>query len=410
MPGEITTWWEDRLEVESQVRRINSNFDIALKVAFIYPLPFGDFPDIYEYCTNLARMRMQVHYLGLKEGLPPDSHLEKGVTVEYPHLNGTMSSLRSVRLLRKRLEAIRPDVVHIFHFRGCSLLPLFAHVDGVKWILDVRTLYVGNEFGVVGRLAILKDRLKWAESIFFDHIVVLTEAIKRRLSPNLRQMTVIPLGASMDRLGAMSKSDTRRRTRSVLHISDNDLVLLYAGSVSPGRNVDRLLKAFSISAREEVKLRFLIVGGDSRHPEFLDSLKELSEREGVADRVHFVGRVAYTSIAQYYEAADIGISFMPPNTPHEHQPPTKLLEYLSAGLLAIANDVPASKEIITDNVNGLISGNSIEDIGATISRAAKLSSTSMQIRKAGMLAVQNRNWANIVATMIIPLYREVIEA
>jgi len=169
-----------------------------VRVLFIYPGQFGYFTDIYEYCTILADYGYKVKYLGLNKGLEPVLNTNG---VEVTHVEGGLWNLMLTS--RQVIEAFEPNVIHVFQFRRASMLRSLNPSSGSRWILDVRSLHVGSVDGRMNNLW-FKDQLTHIESVFFNTVLALTDDIKKRLSPNIRSISVVPLGASkakFDRAG-----------------------------------------------------------------------------------------------------------------------------------------------------------------------------------------------------------------
>jgi glycosyltransferase involved in cell wall biosynthesis len=108
--------------------------------------------------------------------------------------------------------------------------------------------------------------------------------------------------------------------------------------------------------------------------------------------------------------ADIGVSYMPLGTPHQYQPPTKLIEYMMAGLVAVSNKVPAIAELVEDNVNGILFGETEEEIASGLQRSLDLLNPNNQdsyslLTENSQAAVRNRDWQQIVDRRLIPQYK-----
>lgn len=142
-------------------------------------------------------------------------------------------------------------------------------------------------------------------------------------------------------------------------------------------------------------------------------LRQQAETLGIASRVLFTGRVPYWEVPDYFAAADIGVSFMPVDTPHQFQPPTKLIEYMMAGLIATSNDIPAIDGLIEDGVQGILFGDDESEITVGLSRALSLLQLERTAERQQLIAnaserVRERDWQQIVDTYLIPTYEQLI--
>lgn len=92
-------------------------------------------------------------------------------------------------------------------------------------------------------------------------------------------------------------------------------------------------------------LRFALVGdGPERR-----RLEALARDLGLADRVHFVGRVAHERLGDYYSAADVVTL-----ASEQEGWPNVLLESMACGTPVVATDIPGPREIVTAPEAGLL--------------------------------------------------------
>ncbi|MBO9542812.1 glycosyltransferase family 4 protein [bacterium] len=379
-----------------------------MKILFVFINEFGQFSDIFEYATLLSEQGYQVAYLGLSNvwGIQEASF----ASIELHHLprQDFPGLLTRLHAMAKAIDDIGADIVHVFHFRGCGLLPLLSRHRSTRWILDVRTLHVENKKHRSSSLSVLKERITWLEAQTYDKVVALTEKIASTLRPSFRDVTIIPLGASVQRLNPPNREQIRSSIRQKWGLSDSDNVILYAGSISPSRRLPVLLEAFELLTRTHDDVRLIVVGAHE-NTAFLENLKAQAERLGILDRIVFTGRVPYNEVFPYYCAADIGVSMVPTATRHRYQPPTKLIEYLAcANLIPVATCTPASLDYVQDGVNGFVCLDSVEDVHNALGRAISAygePASFASIREHADRVAACNDWAVIVSQYLIPLYR-----
>jgi len=325
--------------------------------------------------------------------------------------------LQFLTQLAAKLEEANPDIVHVFHFRWAGLLPLLVRKRKAKWILDVRTIHVENKRLQPERHVLFKTRLTWMESQLYDHIFALTPTIKKYLEPSIRPISLVPLGASASRLRKRVTPEERQRRRNELGLSEEAKVLLYSGSLSPSRRVDLLIRAFAEVVKNGFSNTFLLIVGGVRSTDsdkeipIITDLKNLCIELGIRDRVHFTGWLPYTQALELYHLADVGVVFLPKGTPYELQPPTKLIEYMMAGLLAVGNDVFAISQYIEDGNTGVLCGNSLDELANGMARALQITEHPEwleKIKRTAYAQVQEFDWGNIVKNYVLPTYLQVL--
>ena len=124
----------------------------------------------------------------------------------------------------------------------------------------------------------------------------------------------------------------------------------YAGHLYPWKGVDVLIEA--ITRRPD--LRGLVVGG---HPGERDlaRLQALAHARGIADRVEFTGwRPPQEVAASLARCHALALPNVRSTISERYTSPLKLFDYLAAGRPIVASDLPAIREVLTDQVNGLL--------------------------------------------------------
>lgn len=109
------------------------------------------------------------------------------------------------------------------------------------------------------------------------------------------------------------------------------------------KNVPMLLEAASIVCRSRSDAHFVIAGEGPLEGE----LHERSEKLGVADKVHFIGRC--TNVPELLSISNIGVL-----TSDAEGFSNSILEYMAAGKPVVATDVGGAREAIADGRTGYI--------------------------------------------------------
>lgn len=121
-------------------------------------------------------------------------------------------------------------------------------------------------------------------------------------------------------------------------------IILSTRSLKPVYNIDLVIRAFALVSPS--CSHRLIIAGDGPMRE---QLTELVAQLGVQDRVEFVGMVSRERLAQYYARSEIFVSI-----PRWDATSVSLLEAMNWGCFPIVSDLPANREWIQHNRNGLV--------------------------------------------------------
>ncbi len=144
---------------------------------------------------------------------------------------------------------------------------------------------------------------------------------------------------------------SRVNFRNKLGFSDENIVLLYSGSLSKWQNIDFILESFVKSSNPN--LRLLILTKDYNINNILSKIDDY--------RVSSLS-VDYENIQEYYFAADYGLLIRDNIDTNKAAAPTKFAEYVNSGLPLILNQIEADYiEIFKgEKIHGILLNNKEE--------------------------------------------------
>ncbi len=115
----------------------------------------------------------------------------------------------------------------------------------------------------------------------------------------------------------------REGLRRQLGLPADRKIILYTGSLLPGKGVQALLDAMEILCARREDLFFVLVG----YP--VEGVAPFLETRHLSDRVRLTGRVAYDELAAWLGTGDVAIE---PKAEESGEASGKLLHYMAAGL------------------------------------------------------------------------------
>jgi glycosyltransferase involved in cell wall biosynthesis len=231
------------------------------------------------------------------------------------------------------------DVLHArSHFAGVMALGI-QRLLGTRILFDMRGS-AAEEYVDAGRWrqgGIPYRLTKFAERELFrrsDAIVFLTRRIRTLLvqrEPSLRRpdlhIEVIPCCADLARF---SRAD-REKARAQLGLTDKN-VLVYAGSTGSWYKMDEMVAFARVACERDRKFHFLIL----THTPAPEIAAAMAKGAVHPDRFTVL-RAEASEVPKYLSAADAAISFIQPCVSKIASSPTKIGEYLAAGLPVISN-------------------------------------------------------------------------
>ena len=140
--------------------------------------------------------------------------------------------------------------------------------------------------------------------------------------------------------------ETINHVRKKLVKGEEEVLVTFVGSFAVYQGVDLLLQAIPFVVRRCERARFIIIGGTEAE---IVERREMLAKEGVAEKVNFLGKIAPDILPDYLAASDILLSprLSGVNTP------LKLLDYLKVGRSIVATDVEANKLILDESTSVL---------------------------------------------------------
>lgn len=240
--------------------------------------------------------------------------------------------------LRRRGEA---DVLHARSHVPALMAALAKRRRGGRMLFDIRG-FMPEEYtdaGVWPKGGALYRGVKVVERSLMrsaDAFVVLTEKAREILFQGRdeaegRPVEVIPCCVDTERFRA-ADAFTREAVREELGIEAGRRVFVYVGALGGWYLTDEMAALLSRAHADDARSFTLVL--TQSPPEMIAG--PLRAR-GVRDEDFHIRRVAPADVPRYLKAADVAVSFIKPCYSKLSSSPTKLAEYLAAGLPVVCN-------------------------------------------------------------------------
>jgi glycosyltransferase involved in cell wall biosynthesis len=166
----------------------------------------------------------------------------------------------------------------------------------------------------------------------------------KKLMPSVTKAEYIPL-----------LSDQNMKVPDFKLLDKNKTIkFVYVGDHSKLRKLDTVLKAIVLSIDRGLQAEFKFIGGETK------DIMRLSQVIGVKNllkkgSLKFVQKISRNYLLSFYSDFDVGLCLIPPDKYYIEASPTKLTEYMGAGLAVIANkEIELQEEIIENSKGGLL--------------------------------------------------------
>jgi 1,2-diacylglycerol 3-alpha-glucosyltransferase len=250
----------------------------------------------------------------------------------------------------KALKEFKPDIIHVhtMALTGATLLKQAKkrHIP----IVATNHLMPENVLMSLPRFVMNSETIRrrfWKTLVAFHDkflaISVPTEsaAVLLREFHLKRPLSVISNGVNIHYYQPTTRKDDPLLERFDLPKH----YFMYLGRVNAEKRIDMLIRSFSLT--NPTNLHLVIAGTGNRS----GALEKLATDLGIADKVHFVGRVTDDEKRALYQQAE----FFAITSPAELQS-IVTLEAAACGLPIIAVDIVALRELCHDKKNGFLIG------------------------------------------------------
>lgn len=281
-----------------------------------------------EVCARLAAQGMEWHTLPYHKR---------------PTLPATLYDIvRGAQFARRLIRRERLDILHARAHVGATIGALAKLGTGARLLFDIRG-FLPEEYidaGLWPRGGYLYGIAKAAERWLLssaDGFVVLTERARDILFPEhangarRQPIEVIPCCVDLERFAAAA-AVTRAEVRRELGLAASRRVVVYVGSLGGWYLTDETADLLATAHRQDPATFSLIL--TQSQPEMITSRLRAG---GVAEQDYLVQKVGPAEIPRYLKSADVGVSFIKPCYSKLSSSPTKMAEYLAAGVPVICN-------------------------------------------------------------------------
>lgn len=185
--------------------------------------------------------------------------------------------------------------------------------------------------------------------------------------------------------------------------------VIYVGGVTKLRGAFELVEAMRVIKADGYRNVILYLIGPLIPPTMREELNNLIRQYGLERDIYIPGPIPHENVFEVLARSHIGVAALHPDPNYIGSLPTKLFEYMSAGLPVIASNFPLWKEIVEGNRCGLtVDPLNSEEIAQAIEYLLDHPELRQKMGENGRRAVQEKyNWER-EAAKLLSLYEELL--
>lgn len=319
-----------------------------------------------------------------------------------------------IKDLSKRLDEViaqeKPDLIQAHSPALNAIAAILAgRRAGIPVVYEIRAFWedaavshgTSREGGL--RYRMTRAMETWAVK-HADGVTCICEGIRGDLIERgipAEKITIIPNAVDVENFEPVGPRDSELEQQLGLV---GKPVIGFIGSFYDYEGLELLLEAVPALLVGLPDVQVLMVGGGPVE----SKMRELVERLGIGERVHFTGRVPHDLVHRYYSLVDISVYPRKSMRITNLVTPLKPLEAMAQKCLFLASDVGGHRELIRDGETGvLFRADDVADLVAKLRDMFDHPGRWAGLREAGRHFVETeRTWANSIANYQ-PLYQRV---
>ena len=222
-----------------------------------------------------------------------------------------------------------------------------------------------------------------------DQIIVISEGLKQELIKRgicEDKIEIVPNGVDCKQF---YPSPCNEKIANQLEVQDK-FVIGYIGSIVKYEGLQNIILALQLLKEKGIKDIKFIIAGDGNYK---NELEKMTQELALQDTVIFTGRIEHTEVINYYSIFDLCIFPREEEEVTQMVTPLKPLEAMACGKAVIGANLQAIKEMIINQVNGIIFDNTIEDLAIKIEEFINVQKSIADYKEKGRTWVEtNRDW------------------
>lgn len=296
------------------------------------------------------------------------------------------------RQLIDRVHQIKPDIVH---FHDPDLLLITPFLSRYQLIYDC---HERNAAAMLTKPWLAKPLRRPASILLSRLEPVLARWVQAVILVDDSQRSTF---ADTNKSLFLVRNFPLLKNSLISHARGCDRTVVHVGANAETRGCRVMIKAMQQVAQRMSGVRLLLVGPFNFRP-YETRIRNLITNNRLEDVVIPIGEVPYDEVSDWIRNASIGLVAIQPVVQHQGGIPTKMFEYMAAGIPVVAGDIPPTRRYLAELDCGiLVEPTSPKEYAAAIEYLLTNAIDARRLGAEGRKAVEHQyNWRNEETTLL----------
>lgn len=235
-----------------------------------------------------------------------------------------------------------------------------------------------------------------------DHVFVQSDAMAAYVHAkgiDVARISAVPMGVDMEQFQAGGLEDVDAQ-------EDGVPCLAYLGTLIAPRNIETLIDVLYLVRHRWPSASLLLIGA-SDSVAGNQRLLDYAASRGLQQAVRITGWLPADQAWKALRHSDVALSWVPRNLFHDVSSPTKLLEYLAAGIPCVANDIPDQVAVMQQSQAGWLCESSAESVAQAVQEILNDPQAARRRAEAGPAYIATHRSYEVIAKQVAQCYRAV---
>lgn len=299
-----------------------------MKICFL-----GDAASIHirRWCEYFRDKGDKVSIISFREAeIPGVNVIYIGDKLNINSEGGNLTYLKKIWTIKKIISDLKPDIVNAHYLTSYGFLAALTRIKPLvvsTWGSDILVTPKRNIiYKKLTEFVIKRSNLITSDSNFMSEEIV-------NLGGKKENIITAPMGIDITNFNLVGRSTENRNT------------FLSMRTLCKNSNIEYILTAFKNVIKEKPDAKLIITNSGELEREILDLIKKLA----LESNVEFLGFIDRERVEELLKTCDVYLS-----TPTSDSTSVNLLEAMACGIFPIVSNIPANKEWIESEINGLI--------------------------------------------------------